>query len=393
MKKKTKLLVRDSFFSTIFSIILVSLLALFFLNVNFFDPFKKAFANFSYLDVYYAEKFYDTTKVNTDIVLVNIKNKNRLEIAQAIQAISNQQPKVIGIDVIFKGLKENKFADSLLASVLKHNNIITSYDIDEKNIVYNHPYFGNNEKSGYVDFNFNNKASVIRKFIGTTIGCREGHLTFAAQIAKYYLKEDWDTFDYDKKLRTEQTIKFQGNLNAFQHFDFEDILENKNRIVLKDKIVILGYLGIPTGSKTDIEDKFFTPLNKIIAGRSDADMFGAVIHANILNMLLKNDFMRTVSNFWLGVITIFIMYFSTMYHMRINKKYDISYRTRKHFYQLLFSIIVLGLSFWLFKHNVELKPAIIIAGIVLGGSYLKYYKHFTDYIKTKTNKKWKTYLK
>ena len=393
MKNKTKLLIRDSFFSTIFSIILISLLALFFLNIKFFDPFKKAFSNFSYLDVFYAEKFYDTTKVNTNIVLVNVQNKNRLEIALAIKAIIKEQPKVIGVDVIFKDRKENVFADSLLASILKHNNIITSYDIEDKGIIYNHSYFKKNENSGYVDFNFDNKASVIRKFNGAIFTFGKERLSFSAQIAKHYLKNKWQTFGYDIKLKKPHTIKFQGNLDAFQYLDFEDILDNENKLVLKDKIVILGYLGNPTGSKTDIEDKFFTPLNKIIAGRSDADMFGVTIHANIVNMLINNDFMSTISDFWLGVITFLIMYLSTMYHMKINRKYDISYRTRKHFYQLLFSILVLGLSFWLFKNNVELKPAIIIAGIVFGGSYLKYFKHFTDYINTKTNKKWKTYLK
>ena len=393
MKKKTKLLIRDAFFSTILSSILIFLLVLFIFNIKFFNPFNKAFTDFNYLDVFYAENFHDTTKVNTDIVLVNVQNRNRLEIAQVLIAIIKEHPKTIGVDVIFKDRKENVFADSLLASILKHNNIITSYDIEDKGIVYNHSYFGKNEKSGYVDFNFDNETSVIREFSGKRFAFGKERLSFSTQIAKHYLKKKWQIFDYDSKLKKVHTIKFQGNLDTFHHLDFEDILDNGNNMIFKDKIVILGYLGSPTESKTDIEDKFFTPLNKIIAGRSDADMFGATIHANIVNMLISNDFMLTISGFWLGVITFLTMFFSTIFYMKISRKYKVSYRTRKHIYQFVFSTLILVFSFWLFKHNVVLKPAIIIVGIILAGSYFKYYKHVTRYLKTKTNQKWKTYLK
>ncbi len=393
MKKKTKRLIRDAFFSTVFTIVLISILALFIFNMGAFDPFKKAFRDFNFLDVYYAEKFYDTTKINTDIVLVNVEKNNRLEIAQVLQAIIKKKPKVIAVDVIFKDRKDNLFADSLLASVLKHDKIITSYEILDKDIVNNHLYFGKNENTGYVNYNFDKKSTVIREFEAKTFTFGKDRLSFSAQIAKHYLKDKWQSFEYDSRLESSHTIKFQGNLNNFQHLVFNDILKNKNNVVLKDKIVIMGYLGSPTGSRLDIEDKFFTPLNKYTTGRSDADMFGATIHANIVNMLIKNDFMLTISNFWLSVVTFLIMYVSTIFHMRISRKYDISYRTRKKLYQLLFSVFVLGLSFWLYKHNVEMKATLIIAGIVLGGSYLKYFKHFTDYIQTKTNLKWKTYLK
>ena len=120
-------------------------------------------------------------------------------------------------------------------------------------------------------------------------------------------------------------------------------------------------------------------------------MHGAVIHANIVNMLIKNNFIHKVSNFWLGIITFIGMFISTMVYMKLNRNYKISFRVRKQTYQLIFSVTLLLVVFWLLKKDVILSPFIIIIGILLAGSYFKYYKHLSRYIKTK--RKWKTYLK
>lgn len=393
MKGKTKLLIRDAFFSTILSALLVLILALLFFNIRFFNPLHKAFADFSFLDVFYSESFQENNKVNPDIILVNVGNENRLEIATMLEAVIREQPRTIGIDVIFKDRKENVFVDSMLASLLKHDNIVTSYNITEEAVDYNHPYFGNGTATGFVNYNFDDKTSVVREFVGKIQDEQGDQLSFASQIAKHYLSKKWKSLDYDNKLEQVQTIKFQGYYDTFQYLEPEDFVTYDRKSNLKDKIVIFGYLGVPTGSKDDIGDKFFTPLNVIVSGKSDADMFGTAIHANIVNMLIKNDFMVRISNFWMGLITFLCMFLSTIYYMRANKKYKISFRTRKRIFQFVISLLILTLSFWLFKLNVVLKPVLPILGIVLAGSYFKYYKHLTRYLKTKTSRKWKTYLK
>lgn len=390
MKNKTKLLLRDAFFSTILSSIIVMLLALVYFNVRFFNPIHKAFTDFSFLDVFYAEKFHDTTKVNTEIVLVNAGN-DRIEVVEILNKIIEAQPKVVTVDVIFKDRKDIVYVDSLLASLLQKDNVVTSYDIEENSIIPNHPYFGNN-KSGFVKFNFD-ESIVVREFEGYTTLDGQDYWSLAAQSAKYYLKDKWGEYDYDNKLKKAHYIKYFGNFDSFINLDYDDFSDYELKKILKDKIVILGYLGNPTGNEYDIEDKFFTPLNKYPVGKSDADMYGTAIHANIINMLIKNDFMVTISSIWLVLITFLLMYLSTIFYMKINRKYKVSYRTRKRIFQFFISIFILLLSFWLFKMNVVLKPSIIIVGIILAGSYFKYYKHLTRYIKAKTNKKWKTYLK
>ena len=117
MKNKTKLLLRDAFFSTILSSLILLLLVLVFFNLRFFNPIHKAFYDFSFLDVFYSEKFHDTKKVNTDIVMVNAGN-NRIEIVELLSRIVDAEPKVIGVDVIFKDRNDIVYVDSMLSSLL-----------------------------------------------------------------------------------------------------------------------------------------------------------------------------------------------------------------------------------------------------------------------------------
>ena len=66
MKKKTKLLVRDSFLSTILSCILVLILIFTIKNITFFNPFVQALTDFNLYDIYYSERFKPNDKINTD---------------------------------------------------------------------------------------------------------------------------------------------------------------------------------------------------------------------------------------------------------------------------------------------------------------------------------------
>ncbi len=67
------------------------------------------------------------------------------------------------------------------------------------------------------------------------------------------------------------------------------LTENFVPEMIKDKIVIFGFLGEYLGDPS-WDDKFYTPLNKKLAGKANPDMFGAVVHANIVSMILNEDY-------------------------------------------------------------------------------------------------------
>ncbi|NNE31739.1 MAG: CHASE2 domain-containing protein [Winogradskyella sp.] len=395
MKKKTKLLIRDAFLSTILSCVLLAILSIALFNIRFFNVFHKAFEDFSFLDVFYSEKFVEDAKINDAIILVNIENLDREGIAILLEAVLDEQPKVVGFDIILENRSHRTQVDSILADLLKNDKVVTVFNYNEDGtIVENDLFFATARASTYANFDFDFKESqVIREFIGIKDLYGATQYAFATKLAKAYLSDElWNAYNYDKKLSELQYINYSGNIEKYTQLNLLDFSPGVPKPILKDKIVIMGFLGSSTSNNAfNIEDKLWTPLNKYFAGKSDRDMYGTVVHANIVNMLIKNDLLLKVSNFWLGVITFIGMFFSTMLYIKLNRKFKVSYRTRKQTYQLFVSIGVLIIVYGLLKNGIVLRPFIVIAGILLAGSYFKYYKHLVRYIKTK--RKWKTYIK
>lgn len=389
MKQKTKLLIKDSFLATLFSFILIFLLSFLFINLSFFKPLKETLKDFSFLDVYYSENFNPSNTVNNDIILINIEQRDRFEIAQLLDAVKNEQPKVIGLDIIFKEQKE-PFIDSILINSLQASNIVTAFLIKKDSVIANNSVFNTSSASGFINLNFNDKTNVIREFASVKNLGDTSYTSFTSQVVRSYSASNWEEYNYDQKLSKEKVIKFYGNYDTFLTFGFDEFMQNNYKELIKDKIVLLGYLGTPTGNINDVEDKHFTPLNKATAGKSNPDMFGIVVHANIINMMIKNEFMYSVSTIWIGIITFLFTFFGIMFFIWFEERDLIYFYALKKIFLFLFTIILMWLSLWLFKKGVILKTAPIIGITLAACSFIAYYKYLFKFIQTKT--KWKSYF-
>lgn len=389
--KKRGLLWRDAFFNTLLSFFTCFLLSLIFVNISFFDPIKKALRDFSFLDVYYAENLGSENRIGSNLILINIEDRGRGEIAFLLQEVLKGDPKVIGFDAILKEFEATK-ADTLLADLLTNEKIIASYVLNkEGNNIVSHPFFSGSRKLGYANFNFDSNSTVVREFNGAINLEGKAFSSFSRQIAKEFLGSPlWERNVYDKKLTSSQVIKYRYGENQLLSFGFDEFVNLKSKAVVRDKIVLLGYLGTPTGNIFDIEDKHFTPLNKVTSGKSVPDMFGLVIHANIIAMILANDFMFKVSNFWLLVITFIFSFLASAYFIWLDRRLDISYRTVRKLVSLAFSILLVGITLWLFKNGVVLKSTPLIAVTIFTAGFVKYYKHLVRYLNRKT--KFRSYL-
>src|SRR5262249_28575032 len=143
------------------------------------------------------------------------------------------------------------------------------------------------------------------------------HLAFSVQVAMQYDSAITNKFLARKK--KEELINFRGNMEVMQlgydtekndetnaskyptmfaTLDAEQILRGEFvPAMFEDKIVMMGYLGDYLGAPA-WEDKFFTPLNKRVAGRANPDMFGLVLHANAVCMILNEDYINEIPE-WL----------------------------------------------------------------------------------------------
>lgn len=387
-KKKTKLLIKDALLCTLFSWAIMGVLALVFFNLSVFNPIRLIAKDFNLLDVYQAHLHKPNQNINTDIVVINIEKANRYEIAILLDSLQKYQPKVIGVDAIFKAVK-HPHADSLLANQINKPNIINAYYINEDYSYDVNSMVGFNIKNaGYTNFNFTDNR-IIRNLIPTVDINEDTHSAFAIQVAKSYLGSSWSN-NYKKKAANNVLIDYKGNHNSFITLGHKAFLDGTKDIV-KNKIVLLGYVGTPTGNPNDIEDKHFTPINKIVSSKSTPDMFGVIIHANIIAMFIEDRFVYQLPTFWIVVISFVFSFIALLYFIKLKAKKVIRYRLQRDTIFLVFSILLMWLVFLLYNIKIVIQPIPILITVLLSCSYITYYKALIRFIKSK--RKWKSYLK
>ena len=392
-KKKNKrgILLRDGLLSSILSLLACYFISLLFFNISFFNPLSKALEDFSFLDVYYGERLNEEANIDPNIIIINIEDAKRLQIANLLKEILKENPKVIGFDIILEQLKNTK-ADTMLSYLLNHEKVVSGYVFTENETIYNHPFFKGEGSFGFVNFNFGYQDAVIRDFTGHYEQFKILHRAFSVVIARKYLSaQDWEKRNLDQKLNATRVINYQGGYERFLNFSISEFMVLEDKSVIKDKAVLVGYLGTPTGNSYDIEDRHFTPLNRTTAGKSIPDMNGITIHANILSMIIADSFMYRISNFWLAILTFIFSFLASIYFIWLDKRLKISYRTVRKAVLFVFAIVTVWLTLILFKYGVVLKSTPIIAVTIFSAGFVKYYKHLVRYINTKW--KFRSYLK
>lgn len=379
---------RDSFICTILTILMTGILYFSFIKISALDPFEKAFEDFSLSDLYTAKDFKEMTPTK-DIILINIKHADRLEIAKTIEIISKQNPKVIGLDIIFKERKDPQIDSILRSAMTMTKNLVTPFYFDGDQMVTNDNYFlTENQSKGYINLNFNSGKSVVRDFEGVMSVKDSVYFGFATQLAikSGKLKES----SARDVLKDKLLINYTGKTNSFLTFDIEDILANKQIPALKDAIVIMGYLGTPTNNQYDVEDKFFTPLNPNYTGKSVPDMYGVVIYANILKMIITKDFIVKIPNFISYILAFLFCFLMTALGLKIEHKSPFLYHLLIKFLQLLVTVILLYGTLLLLKFNIHISITPVIVLTVLGIGLIVYYGYLFHYLTKKY--KWKNYL-
>jgi len=302
-----------------------------------FDPIGQALKDFELTDYAFSNLRPEPT-VDERIVMVNIGVLSRREVAEQIRIISSYKPRVIAYDGFFNcegGLRDSlncpQLLDTLgnlllanaiqeagnvvLATKVMQTDSLSQYDVDlYDSLELSDPVFrdfsvGEGYASLPTNATYQEDVKICRSIYPSLDIKGEEALYFGVQIAMQYDSVKAKKFLARKK--KEELINFRGNIEVLQlrinslkneetattnfktMFYVVDTYQILNEEVLpelfKDNIVIMGYLGDYLGDPA-WEDKFFTPLNKKVAGRANPDMFGPVVHANAVAMILNEDY-------------------------------------------------------------------------------------------------------
>ncbi len=400
-----------SFFATLFIFAFLALAGQFLAIFDFLDPIGDALSGYEVTDqVFSNPQWREVPDVDDNVVVVNVGNLSRAEIAQQLSIINSFKPKVIGLDLIFRNLKSDTLGDLMLANALANSPNIILYqkllDPFEEggknealwhNAEYSHPIFTqnhptafvnlNNETAGANQFDFKSCRSFFPKqYIYDSITQKTDTVyAFAVALAKYLNPKNVATL-LDRN-NNEEVVNYSGNVmdygrtrlgTRFFAIDAYQLLDTMfTPDLIKDKIVLMGVMGNSFDDKYTVEDKYFTPLNSIQAGRANPDMYGVVVHANIVSMILNNSYIDSMGEYTSYIIAFLICFFNVLIFTIIYQKYSKWYDGATKLLQLtqaLIFVFMIILFFHYFSYKLNLTYTIIV--VLLAGDVLEVYYGF-----------------
>ena len=358
------------------------------INCLFMDPIAKAISDFDVYDIVFS-KLREEPKVDTNIVLVNLSNLSRSDIARQVSIINSFAPKVIGIDAIFQDEKEY-YTDSFLAEAFsrcrnlilvskleKYNQATDSYDTLFKSInIFNQHAstgFANLPNDDKVSFKTIREFKPVSKTNGNTVNA------FASKIVEIYNPEALKVLN--NRGNEIEKINYVGNYNKFYFLDSYQVLSGENNLsFIKDKIVLMGFMGLKLNDKT-FEDIYFTPLNERYAGKAFPDMYGVVIHANIISMILNKKYIDTMPQ-WLSILLALILsYISAFIIFNLKIRYKDWFSAMTKIYILIISLLNLFVGVMVLHHfNYRINLTLALAVIVLTNTIVEIYQSYVSKI-------------
>jgi CHASE2 domain-containing sensor protein len=414
-----KKLWQDWLFATVFVFVVMggiyrlSQIALF----NVFDPLGKALGDMEITDITFTDLRLETPPEDTVITLINVGYLSRAEIAQQVNFISQFKPRVIGIDVRFVcengddpvncpagyDTLSNLMLGGAIAqagnvvlvskvaqsdSLLKANNYNT--DLFDS-IIHSHPMLtaGAIEAHANLDTRATTQEDLkecrrvwpkITLIDGTEV------LAFSTQVAMLY--DSAKTKAFLARGNKSEVINYRGNgpdpheatalqyRGAYRFRDWDQLYDTNTYHTdrfLRDKIVLLGFMGSDIRD-TSWDDKFFTPLNVNFAGRSRPDMYGVVVHANIISMILSGNFVNEMATWQKFALAFLVVYFNIALFWIINRRLPLWFDGLALLLQLTQIVLLTVLMMLMFDwYNFKLDLTIALLGIALSGTCFEMY--------------------
>lgn len=327
-----------------------------------FDPLGQALRDMELTDIAFSQLRSDPT-IDTNIVMVNIGELSRREVAMQIEILNKYSPKVIGIDSFYDcpgGLRDTVNCPQLkdvignimlgnaieagrnvvmVSNVLQTDSMVRAGIVDQyDSMEHTDADIRRDAYEGFAnldtDAEMQESFKTCRQFNPQLMVSGEKKLAFSVTMAMIYDSAKTQRFlARDNYL---ETINYRGNIldpfgasnfaGRYYTLDWDQVLnEEFFPPLIKDKIIIMGFLGAYLGD-TSWEDKFFTPLNKQYAGKANPDMYGPVIHANIISMILNEDYVESLAGWQEWSIAIILCFLNvalfSLIHIRIPDWFD-----------------------------------------------------------------------
>lgn len=372
---------------TIFIFLVIGLLQQIAVSLDFLNVFEEVLQDYSVTDLAFSLR--DPPAADTTVVVVNIGTLTREGIAEQLSIINRYRPRVVGIDVEFSKPKEES-VDSLLEAVFAQTrNLVLWSKVEggrrqpDGSVVWDtllkvlprfarhaHTGFTNALTEGDSQFESWRETTAFEKIAdGTT------EYSFATQIAMLY--DSAKAQKFINRGNEYEIINYRGNTDKFQTLDVEDVFrENFTPETLRDKIVIMCYMGGEYTNTTWDTDKYYTPLNGKQIGRSPPDMYGGVAHANIVSMILHENYIDEAPE-WLAyalAVALCLLNVAAFDAINNHRFWGLWYDIVSKLLQLAEVVLLVYILLIVFiNYNLKLDFTATIAVVLLSGDIFEIY--------------------
>ena len=281
------------------------------------------------------DNLYRAEPPNKDIVIVKVDDKTIGELgefarwerdiyAQALENISSYNPKVVGFDFLFFSNRnqetDQQFYDAMLQSPAPvvigffGESFLGEQAIESTDIQLPIYEESNNVHIASLDI-LQDQDEVIRRVPLTLHGLETGenYMSFSALIARLFLGTELSIPTEDQQMM----VNFQVWAEASSTYDSLSFVDAYNddfgQIDPTGKIVLIGPYS------DSFEDTFITPLSSSFA------IPGVEIHANAIQTILEEDFLRNMSTFEKIVLVLLVAFGSCYVFMFTKIRWSVAY--------------------------------------------------------------------
>jgi CHASE2 domain-containing sensor protein len=360
-------------------------------ETDLFDPIAKAFEDFEISDIVYTEPepgeedkaLRPPTTADTNIVLVNIQNLNRAQLAQQIEILNKYEPAVIGIDAFFRKEKgpDMDFPLEMALSQVKNLVLVSELEggLEETgcfdSVSTSHPMFNQYAHNGFANVIAAAEGKgfrTVKDFYPYYCVADTTYPNFTVKVASFFDPAAVERLK--ERGHEEEYINWRGRYNKFLALDWDDVLLEKYDLsFIKGKIVLMGYLG-PRLGEYDLIDIFYTPQNKRVAGRSYPDTYGVTVHANVISQILHGNYLWYMPDWATRLLIFIITYLNVALFIYIGDKrrtmYDLFTKGIQLVEVALFMFVIVML---MLKFGIKVNLTFLFASIVICGDLTEVY--------------------
>jgi len=348
--------------------------------IGFFAPVRRALQDFTLTDLCYSRAGQAGSHAKEpadDIVLVNVGHRSRYQIAQMTERIQSYHPRVIGFDILFSSRADtgNRYLKNVFN---RYSNCVIStrghFESSEKG-AFPEPGLLR-EDSGYANLaGVDKEHATVRYFYPYY----NGRAAFSTAIIKKYDARLAQQPDSARNVARE--INYWGGEAAFRQLNYDLLNEGIDSSLVKDRIVLFGYLGAEP-ERTDSnarpytidDDRLFTPLNERLSGRSYPDMYGVTVHANILRMMLHDNYITVVPRWGVWAVAFLISWLLVPVFCRWFHKKGVWFHALSRLLQLLVCAALIAGSLLLYTYaHIKLEPLLPALVVLLLVDFILFY--------------------